>query len=116
MKTEMGGAHKEERRSAYKVLVGRPEGKRTLARPGIHGRIILKLIFKKSDGGMDWIDLARNWDRWRAVVKAVMNVRVPLIAGNFLTNCEPVSFSRMTLLHEGGVSYDCRPIGPPICM
>jgi hypothetical protein len=39
----------------------------------VDGRVLLKLIFVKSDGGMDWIDLARNRDRWRAVVKAVVN-------------------------------------------
>jgi hypothetical protein len=45
--------------------------------PGIDGRIILKWIFKKWDGGMDWIDMAQNRDRWRAVVSAVMNLRIP---------------------------------------
>jgi hypothetical protein len=45
--------------------------------PGLHGRIILRWIFRKWDGGMDWIDLAQNWDRWRALIKAVMNFRVP---------------------------------------
>jgi hypothetical protein len=45
--------------------------------PGIDGRIILKLIFKKWDGGMDWIELSQDRDMWRAVVNAVMNLRVP---------------------------------------
>ena len=40
---------------------------------GIDERVLWKLIFKKSGGGMDWIDLARNRDRWRALVKAVVN-------------------------------------------
>jgi len=42
---------------------------------GVDVRIILKSIFKKWDGDMDWIDLAQDRDRWRALVKAVMNLR-----------------------------------------
>jgi hypothetical protein len=48
-----------------------------LGHPGVDGRIILKWMFKKRDGGMDWIELAQDRDRWRAVVNAVMNLRVP---------------------------------------
>jgi hypothetical protein len=58
-------------------LVGKPEGKNHLKDLGVDGRIILKWIFKKSDGGMDWIDLVQNRDRWRAVVNEVMNLRIP---------------------------------------
>jgi hypothetical protein len=43
---------------------------------GKHGRVILKWILKKWDGGMDWIDLAQYRDRWWALVNAVVNLRV----------------------------------------
>jgi len=53
-------------------------------------------------GYVDWIGLAQDRDRWRTLVSAVMNLRVLWNAGNFLTSCKPVSFSRRTLHH--GVS------------
>jgi hypothetical protein len=48
-----------------------------LGHPGVDGRIILKWIFKKWDGCMDWIELTQDRDRWRALVNAAMNFRVP---------------------------------------
>jgi hypothetical protein len=48
-----------------------------LGDPGVDERITLKWIFKKWDGGMDWIELAQYRDRWRALVNAVMNLRLP---------------------------------------
>jgi hypothetical protein len=54
--------------------------------PGIDGSIILRRIFRNWKGGMDWIDLAQDIDRWRVLVNALMNLRVPYNAGNFLTD------------------------------
>jgi len=61
----MGGACSTywERRGAYRVLVGKYNGKRPLGNPGIDGRIILKWIFRKWDKGRDWIDLAEDRSR-----------------------------------------------------
>jgi hypothetical protein len=44
--------------------------------PGVDGSKILRLIFRKLDAHMDWIELVENRDRWRAIVNVVMNVRV----------------------------------------
>ena len=48
---------------------------------------------------MGWIDLAHDGDMWRALVNAEMKHRFPLKRGNFLTSCEPISFSGRTLIH-----------------
>ena len=49
-----------------------------MGEPDVDGRIISRWIFRKSDvGGMDWIELAQDRDRWWALVNAVMNLRVP---------------------------------------
>jgi hypothetical protein len=58
------------------VFVGKPEGRNHLEDPGVNGRIILKRILEKWDGGTDYIGVAQDRDRWRAVVNAVMNIRV----------------------------------------
>jgi hypothetical protein len=48
-----------------------------LGDPGVDGRIILRRVFGKWDGGMNWIELAQDRDRWRPLVNAVMNLRFP---------------------------------------
>ena len=69
-----------EKGGAYRVLVGKHGGKgATWKTQAYDGRIILKLIFKKWDGGMDWIDMAQDRDRDKsgALVNAVINLQVP---------------------------------------
>ncbi|KAJ4449178.1 hypothetical protein ANN_00574 [Periplaneta americana] len=67
-----------ESRNAYRVLVGRPEGKRPLGRPRRRweDNIIMDLREVGCDD-RDWINLAQDRDRWRAYVRAAMNLRVP---------------------------------------
>jgi hypothetical protein len=67
-----------EGRGAYSVLVGRPEGRRTLGRHRRRWEDNIKMDLQEVGwGGMDWIDMAKDRDRWRALVSAVMNLRVP---------------------------------------
>jgi hypothetical protein len=62
----------------YKVLVGKPEGKRPLGRPRYRWEVNVKMDLQKVGyEGMDWIELAQDRDRWWALVNAVMNLRVP---------------------------------------
>jgi hypothetical protein len=56
--------------------VGKPEGKNQLEDPGTERRIILKRVFWKWDGDMDWIDVAQDRDSWCALEKTVMKLRV----------------------------------------
>jgi hypothetical protein len=65
----------------YRVLVGKPEGKRPLGRPRCRWEDNIKMNLQVGCRGMDWIELAQNRDRWRALVNAVMDPRVPLNAG-----------------------------------
>jgi hypothetical protein len=67
-----------ERRSVYRVLLGKPEGKRPLGRSRHRWEDDIKMDLQEVEcGSMDWIDLAQDRDRWRALVSAVINLRVP---------------------------------------
>jgi hypothetical protein len=68
----------EETRNAYKILVGKPEGKRPLGRPRRRWVDNIKIDLREIEwDSMDWIELAQDRDQWRALVNTVMNLRVP---------------------------------------
>jgi len=68
----------EDRRDLYSVLVGKPEGKRPLGRPRRIKENNIKVNLQEAGFGcMDWIELAQDRERWRALVNAVMNLLVP---------------------------------------
>jgi len=71
-------AHMGEERGVYRVLLGKPEGRRPLGRP-IHRLVdnIRTDLQEVGCGYMDWIGMAQDRDRWRTLVSAVMNLRVP---------------------------------------
>jgi len=67
-----------ERTGVYTVLVGKTEGKRSLGRPKLRWEDNIKMDLQEGGSeGMDWIELEEDRDRWRALVNAVMNLRVP---------------------------------------
>jgi hypothetical protein len=87
--------------NAYRILVRNPKGKRPLGRPRHRWVDNIKIDLREIgwDGG-NWIDLAQNRDQWRALVRAVINLRVPLNVEKFLSGCTIGSFSRRAQLHE----------------
>jgi hypothetical protein len=66
-----------EKRNAYRILVGKPEGKRPLGRPRrrwVDNKMDLR---ERGGDGVDWMDMAQDRDQWRALVNTVLNLRVP---------------------------------------
>jgi hypothetical protein len=71
-------ARLREKRNAYRILEGNPEGKRPLGRPIRRWVDNIKMDIREIEwDGMDWIDLAQTRYQWRALVNMVMNLRVP---------------------------------------
>jgi hypothetical protein len=70
-------ARTEEKRGAYRILVGRPEGRRSLGRHRRRWEDNIKMNLQKMGWGMDSIQLVQDMDRWRVVVNTVMNLRGP---------------------------------------
>jgi hypothetical protein len=67
-----------DKRNAYRILVGKPEGKIPLGRPRCGWEDNIRMDLREIGwGGMDWIELAQDRDQWRALVNTVMNLRVP---------------------------------------
>ena len=66
-----------EGRGVHRVLVGKPEGKRPWGRPRLRWVDNIKMDLREVGGGGDWVELAQNRDRWRALVNTGMNFRFP---------------------------------------
>ena len=66
-----------EGRDVHRVLVGKPEGKRSLGRPRRRWEDNIKMDLQEVGGGGDWVELTQDRDWWRALVNMVTNLRVP---------------------------------------
>jgi hypothetical protein len=95
--------HQGANRNAYRILVGKPEGKRPLGRPRRRLMDNIKIDVRETGWSrIDWIDVAQDRDRWRAVVYTVTNLRVPQNVGKCLGSCTTGGFSRRAQLRGVG--------------
>jgi hypothetical protein len=77
-KKDLNNKGLEEKRNAYKILLGKPEGKRPLGRPRRRWVDNIKMDLREIRwDGVDWIDMAQDRDQWRALVNTVLNLRAP---------------------------------------
>jgi hypothetical protein len=89
-----------EKRNVYRLLVGKPEGKRPLGRPRHRWMDNIKMVLLKIGVNvLDWIGLAQDRYRWRALVNSVMNLLVPYNAGKLPNGCTTCGLSSGTQLH-----------------
>jgi hypothetical protein len=82
----MGGSFSTngEKRNAYRLLVGKPEEKRPLGRPRRRWVGNIRLDLGEVEwGDVDWIGLAQDRNKWRALMNSVLNLRVPKMLGNY---------------------------------
>jgi hypothetical protein len=87
--------------NAYRILVGKPEGKRPLGRPRRRWVDNIKMDLREVGwDGVDWIELAQNMDQWMALVNTVMNLRVPYNCWEFSD-----SLQNWQLLRKGSAPY-----------
>jgi hypothetical protein len=89
-----------ERRNAYRLLVGKPELKRPLARPRRRWVDNIKDLGETGWGDVDWLDLAQDRDKRRALVNAVMNLRFPYNARKLSSGCTTGGLSSSAQLHR----------------
>jgi hypothetical protein len=112
----MGGSCRTngEKRNAYRLLVGKPEGKRPLDGPRRRWVANIRMdLGEVGWGDVDWIGPAQDRNRWRALVNSVLNLRVPRKAGKLSSGLTSSGLSSSAQLHR--VSYPrnrpWRPIG-----
>jgi hypothetical protein len=90
-----------EKRKTYRLLVGKPDGKRQPGRPRYRWVDNIKMDLGETGWGcVDWIGLAQDRDKWRALVNVVLNLRVPQSAGKFSSGCITSGLLSSAQLHK----------------